>query len=304
VGRVEEALRRSQTWLSTPEPASRDFRVPPEWLAADEIRPTVAGPEPVNGSAASPGGPAVEPRPLLPDRVWHVVADEWSERLALGPNASPVFAEVFRKLAATLHHAQNTNGLKSVLVTSASPTDGKSVAAVNLAVVLSESYRKRVLLIDGDMRRPALGQVFRLTQSNGLAEALSAKADPRLTLVSVTPTLTVLPAGRPLPDPVTGLSSARMTQLVEDVVARFDWVIVDAPPVGAIADATLLAQMVDGTLLVIRSGKTQYPEVRQAIDAIGRERLLGVVLNDVARLPNHTYLDYYADEEATADAAR
>jgi Mrp family chromosome partitioning ATPase len=83
--------------------------------------------------------------------VWHVVADEWSERLALGPNASPVFAEVFRKLAATLHHAQNTNGLKSVLVTSASPTDGKSVAAVNLAVVLSESYRKQVLLIDGDM---------------------------------------------------------------------------------------------------------------------------------------------------------
>lgn len=219
---------------------------------------------------------------------------KWKERLAISRDADWLLVEQFRRLAATLHQAQLSGGTKTVMITSASPGDGKTLTAMNLALILSESYRRRVLLIDADLRRPTLRDITHLPDTSGLSDGLKAKTDQKLSAFPMSPTLTLLPAGRPDPDPMSGLTSPRMARILEEAAVRFDWVILDAPPVGTLADANLLAGMVDGALLVVRAGQTQYSLVQKAIDGLGRERILGVVLNGLARTDDLSYSQYYA----------
>jgi capsular exopolysaccharide synthesis family protein len=200
-----------------------------------------------------------------------------------------VLVEQFRRLAATLHHEHQTNGLKSLMITSASPSDGKTLTAINLALVLADSYRYSVLLVDADLRRPSIQSVLELSDGNGLSEALRAPDDQPLALMPITPALTLLPAGQPIANSIEALTSPRMQQIMEEAAERFDWVLLDSPPVGSVTDARLLSRMVGGTLFVIRAGKTGYPEVQHAIDSIGREQILGVVLNAVESVPRDSY---------------
>jgi protein-tyrosine kinase len=207
----------------------------------------------------------------------------WRERLATGSEADPELIEQFRRLAATLHHAQQASGLNSVMVTSASPGDGKSLTAVNLALVLAESYRYKVLLVDADLRRPSIPAVSDLVNGSGLSDVLRAPTERKLALVPITSGVTLLPAGPPISNSLEALTSPRMRQIMEEATARFDWVVMDAPPIGATADARLLTRMVGGTLFVIHAGKTQCGDVQKAIQAIGREQILGIVLNGVEK---------------------
>jgi len=216
-----------------------------------------------------------------------------SEQLAHTPEANPALVEQFRKLAATLHHAQAGSGIKVVMVTSASADDGKTLTALNLSLVLSESYRRRVLLIDADLRRPSLANIAHVTDAAGLSEALRSSTEKKPGLLQVTPMLMLLPAGRPDPDPIGGLTSPRMRSILDEAAARFDWVILDAPPTGPMADANLLASMVDGAVFVVRSGHTHHQAAQRAIDVLGRERILGVVLNGVEKMSPEHY-EYYS----------
>jgi receptor protein-tyrosine kinase len=201
------------------------------------------------------------------------------ERLVVGKGAPPMLTEQFRRLAATLHHAQLVAGTKVIMVTSANPADGKSLTSTNLALTLSESYRREVLLIDADLRRPTLHQAFRVPNVTGLNEGLQSSSEGKLAAIKITPTLTLLPAGRPDPDPMSALTSSRMKDIVREAAQRFDWVIIDTAPVGLLADASIVGGMTDGALLVIRAGQTPHAAAQKAIEAFGRERILGVVLN-------------------------
>lgn len=207
-------------------------------------------------------------------------SSKWRERLA-GANGDPALVEQFRRLAATLHHAHLNNGLRSVMVTSALPGDGKTLTSVNLALVLAESYRYNVLLIDADLRRPSIPSVVELGEGSGLSEALRSATEQKLALVTITPRLTLLPAGQPIANSIEALTSPRMRQILQEADRRFDWVIIDAPPVGPTADARILTQMVGGTLFVIHAAQTPYADVQKAVDTLGREQILGVVLNGV-----------------------
>jgi protein-tyrosine kinase len=230
-------------------------------------------------------GPTVSPRRVVG------FTSAWRERLAAGPHSDPGLTEQFRRLAATLHHARQTDNLRSVMVTSAAPGDGKTLSAINLALVLSESYRYNVLLLDADLRRPSIPNVLELGGGSGLSEALRSQVEQTLALVAITPRLTLLPAGQAISNSIEALTSPRMRLILDEAVTRFDWVIVDAPPVGAAADARLLTQMVGGTLFVIRAGQTQHQQVRTAIDALGRDQILGIILNGVEQSDEHYY--YY-----------
>lgn len=274
----------------------------------EAMRRTGQGAKPENdqGVFVSPWGDAPAPPPVVDkDRFAPRVARierpaelrpgtevslsrTWRERLATA-DGNPVMVEQFRRLAATLHHAQNGSGIKTIMFTSASPNDGKTLTAVNLALVMSESYHRRVLLIDADLRRPSLGRVADLSDSPGLSEALKSSTEQKLAILQVSPNLMLLPAGRPDPDPMGALTSDRMRHIIEEAAGRFDWVILDAPPMGPMADAGLLSHMVDGAVFVIRAGQSQYSAVRNAIDVLGRERILGVVLNGVTDLPPDHY---------------
>lgn len=220
------------------------------------------------------------------------LASRWKGRLVVSPEADWVLVEQFRRLAATLHQTQSAGNLKIVMVTSATPGDGKTLSAINLALTLSESYARRVLLIDADLREPSIRNLWDVPEAGGLTEALKAPADEKLTVFPVSDKLTLLPAGRPDPNPMSGLTSARMQRILREAGERFDWVIVDAPPVGTLADANLLSAMVDGALLVIRAGTTKSTAVTKAIEALGRERILGVVLNSVEGVDEREYRSY------------
>lgn len=217
------------------------------------------------------------------------------EKVVSTPEIRPVFAEQYRKLGGVLHHAQLERNLKVVVVTSALASEGKTLTSTNLALTLSESFRRSVLLIDADLRRPTLHEIFQVPNVVGLGDGLRADTEQKLSLVQVSPKLTLLTAGRPDPDPMSGLSSDRMRRVIEEATARFEWVIIDTPPVGLLPDAKILAQMADSVLFVIQSGKTPYTIIQRAIAVIGRERILGVVLNrtEAGLDGSYGYSSYY-----------
>ncbi len=218
------------------------------------------------------------------------ISAEWLEHLVVSPTIGPAVVEQFRRLAATLHVAQKATGqLKVLLVTSAEAGDGKTFTAANLALTLSESYRRRVLLVDVDFRRPALSNLTRARPTRGLAEGLKSPTEQKLPVLRVTNRLTLLPAGRPEVDPMSSLTSPRMQRVLAEAAQAFDWIILDAPPLGLVPDARLVAALADAVLIVVRAGATHYDAVQKSVDLIGRERIFGVVLNgaDAADLPDY-----------------
>ena len=209
------------------------------------------------------------------------------------PNAA---LEQYRKLAATLHRVQEEHSLQVIMTASCLPGEGKSLTAINLALTLSGSYERRVLLIDADLRRPTVQRVFQLATITGLDDGLKAEHDRPMPLIQVAERLSVLPAGRPDPDPLSGLTSDRMTRLVQQARGAFDWVLIDTPPVTLLPDANLLAANVDGVLLVVRAGKAPYHLVKRTVETIGHDRILGVVMNAVDHRHDRNaggYYEYY-----------
>ena len=218
-------------------------------------------------------------------------------KLVGSPETSPVVVEQYRRLASTLHHLQIDEGLKTVLVASAMPRDGKTLTITNLALTLSESYRKRVLVIDADLRRPSLHEVFRLPKTSGLGEALRSNSRPHF--LELSPFLSVLPAGEVKGDPLSVLTSDRFAALLDGCAAVFDWVLLDAPPVGLMPDGKVLARLAKAVVFVIGAGTTPYKLIERAISEIGREAIVGTVLNriDEAELSSskgYGYNDYYS----------
>jgi receptor protein-tyrosine kinase len=208
-------------------------------------------------------------------------ADRLARKLVIDPQARPVAVEQYRRLAAALHHAQVQSGIKVVMVTSAVVAEGKSLSVVNLALTLSHSYRMRVLLIDGDLRRPSLQEIFKLPPTAGLNEGLRGREERELPLYEVSHNLVVLPAGRPDADPVGSLTSDRMGRVIAEAAQEFDWVLIDTPPIGLVSDAALLGALADTVVLVVRAGASPCALVRLAVETLGTEKIFGVLLNAV-----------------------
>jgi capsular exopolysaccharide synthesis family protein len=207
------------------------------------------------------------------------------------PNAALV--EQYRRLGAALHHHQLQGGAHTLMVTSAVASEGKTLTATNLALTLSHSYKARVLLIDADLRRPSIHQVLMLPNSFGLSDILRRDHPIAARFQEVSPLLSVLTAGRPDSDPMAGLVSDTMARILTEAATQFDWVIVDTPPVALLPDANLLAAMIDTALLVVGANATPYPLVARAVEAIGEQRILGVVLNRMAEAELIGSYNYY-----------
>lgn len=295
MSRVDEALaraRRNNSRVDVPA-ASGPHPVPaPEPLTEEPPAPVAA----LAGERISPPWPKqTEAAAPLIDRVDERV----SEKLVIG-HTMPQAIEQYRRLGATLHHAQESRGIKTLLIVSAVPSEGKTLTASNLALTMSESYRRDTLLIDADLRRPSIDQVFKLTPGAGLIEGLKHPTQRQIAVRRVSEFLSILPAGLLDSDPMEALTSDRMQQLVREASRTFDWVVIDTPPVALLPDARLLTTLADAALLVVRSGSTPYDLVKRAIDAIGKNRLLGCVLNgtDPSELEHgHYYYGYHRGAE-------
>jgi capsular exopolysaccharide synthesis family protein len=241
----------------------------------------------------------VSPRTIAAPRVGsggHLgeLAEALEGKLVLSAAASPVAVEQYRRLAGVLHELQITHGTRTLMVSSAVPSEGKTLTITNLALTLSESYHRRVLLIDADLRRPSLHEIFRLPNATGLSDGLRA-GGAALSVLEVSSHLSVLPAGRAESNPMAGLTSERMRTFLEESAAVFDWVLLDAPPVGIMPDANLLARLTHGVIFVIAAGATPYTLVERAVTEIGRDHIVGTVLNRVeeSAIPATGYYEYY-----------
>lgn len=287
------ALSRESFPLEMPERRQvRPTAVPPAAVAPVAAPASPFAPVMAETARLSPARPDIPAPGALMERIDVALA----EKVVIDANILPASREQYRRLAAALHHAQRERGLKVVMITSAVPGEGKTLTASNLALTLSESYRRSVLLIDADLRRPALHSVFRIDNSSGLGEGLVASEQRRLPVRQVSERLAILPAGRPSADPIAGLTSERMRRLLEEAREAFDWVIIDTPPVALLPDANLLGSMVDGVVVVIKAGSTPFDLVKRALDGIGRERVLGTVLNRAgggSSSPGYGHYDHY-----------
>lgn len=287
MSRIDEALRQAGK-KPAPEPAEEQPASLESFPQASE-RDEVPEPEPAN-IAIEEGRPLRSHQELIAPHH-----DVTAERLVTHRNTDTVVVEQYRRLAGVLHQAQMDRGVKVVMLASAQPAEGKTLTAVNLALTLSESYKRRVLLIDADLRRPSVAQVFGVPLQNGLSECLKTPELRALKITNVTDSLGLLLAGHADHDPMSGLTSGRMQEIINLAAASFDWVILDTPPVGLLTDAHLLSAMVDAAILVIDAGTTQHAVVQRAIESIGREKIVGVVLNRVEdrALAEASYYEYY-----------
>lgn len=219
--------------------------------------------------------------PPEPDRrtVFDRIDSRLAQKVVVDKRVMPASREQYRRLAASLHHAQAATGTKVVMIASAMPAEGKTLTASNLALTFSESYQRTVLLIDGDLRKPGLHTVFGVDNSFGLADGLSSAEERKLPVQQVSARLSILTAGVASADPMAGLTSDRMRRVLDEAREGFDWVLIDTPPVAFLSDANLLARMVDAAVMVVKAGSTPFEMVQRAIEAIGRDRTVGVVLN-------------------------
>jgi len=303
MSRIDEAMRRASQVPHTgrgptrgtdgPLRLAEDFTLneyPLESRTISRVDVTI-GPDPrvfqQHGVEASPLQ-STKRRP----RAW--IDQESNRKLVVGANPDVVSTEQYRRMAAALHDAQVDKGLKTVIVTSAVPREGKTLTVVNLALTLSESYGRRVLLVDADLRRPSIHEVLQLQNDRGLSEVLVSNRI-ELPLIEVSERLWVLPSGRTEGSPLAVLSSDRMRKFLDDVAGRFDWVLLDTPPVGLLPDAQVLGRLAQAAVFVIRAGHTPFAAVERAIADLGRECIIGTVLNDVdpVTLPTATYYGHY-----------
>lgn len=204
-------------------------------------------------------------------------------------------AEAYRTLRTNLTFAGLDKPIQSLLVTSAAPGDEKSTTLANLAVAMAQGER-RTILVDADLRRPQLHQIFNVPNESGLTTLFvdpETLADPPLVETDVD-NLTLLPSGALPPNPADLLGSRRMEEIIAALRAQADVLLFDAPPVIAVSDAAVLGTKVDGVLLVVSAGKTRRDHTQQAQEQLERvhARIVGAVLTDAPR--DVSWGGYYA----------
>jgi len=314
MSRIHEALQKSQQKGATGQDV-QEATGDDELAVENEAFPIELS-ERRRVKTAAPSAPSAAPRPPVPEGETtpqaeaHALSFEridarYAGKIVVDENMSAESREQYRRLAASLHHAQAATGIKVVMLTSAVMGEGKTLTSSNLALTLSESYHKQVLLIDADLRRPTLHSLFRIRTGSGLTEGLAPTgADLKVPVHQISSRLGILPAGRPTSNPIAGLTSVRMRLLLEEARGSFDWVIVDTPPVALLPDANLLSSMVDGAVLVVRADSTPWDLVQRAAAAIGQDRMLGVVLNGATAESGADYYgyDYYTTPQPSTTA--
>ncbi len=208
------------------------------------------------------------------------------------PREAP--AEEFRTLRTRLNHLQTLHPLHTLVVTSASPAEGKSFTATNLAITQAQIAEKRVLLADFDFRRPNIDKSFQLDCSPGITDYLLGKASLSDAIRRIEETnLYVITAGEPVSNPLELLNLKECKALIHALRDHFDWVVLDSPPLLFAADGNLLSTMCDGTILVVRMGATTVDSVSRAIQSLCENNVLGVVVNGARRGELYSKYSYY-----------
>lgn len=296
MSRIHEALKKAElerTIAERPEapPVTADQML--ESVSARRAPAATLEPYTAATLDAPPAAPGDLTTELLRERCskprW---APDVKTMLFFQPEDHGPGTEEFRTLRTRLYKIRERQPLRSVLVTSALPAEGKSFVAANLAQVISRQHERRTLLIDGDLRKSRLHACLGAPHAPGLAEYLRGEVD-EYGVIQQGPeaNLFFLPGGEPSSNPAELLGNGRLRQLLQRTSRVFDWIILDSPPAVPVADASLLAGTVDGVLFVVRAGFTPYDLAQKACDEFRDKHLIGAVLNRMEQGSGQSY--YY-----------
>jgi capsular exopolysaccharide synthesis family protein len=191
-----------------------------------------------------------------------------------------------------LHKSQRQK-LQSIVVASVNPSEGKSVTALNLSWLLAQTDGINALIIDSDLRMPSLTDYLGIETDKGLSDVLAGRVSLNDSIIKLEPAgLHLLPGGEARADVAELISGPTFKEILRQAREMFDYVIIDAPPLGIFTDATVLINHADGAMLVIRAGKTRYSTVDRILEKLPRERMLGVVLNQSEDVLDETHYNY------------
>ncbi len=235
----------------------------------------------------------VQPAPELQKIPVEMIDVPAKSRLVCLTDPASAGADRFRYLRMRLREHWNTGKLKTLLVTSPLPGDGKSTIARNLATMLAEGGKKTVLLVEADLHRPSLSAVFGLKERTGFGECLELGLNPMTAIRRLEPlSWYVLSAGRCMGNAAELLQIEVLAPMVEQLKPHFDWILFDSPPIIPFTATLALRKQADATLLVVRAHRTPGKLLDQSIGLIGKEHIAGIVLNDLEDL-NRLYYKYY-----------
>lgn len=270
MSRVHDALRRMEgSPLSPPAAGSQAVR-PPVPAAPQDLRDLLE---------------KVEVIPFTP-------SPDASLLDASRPHESP--AEEFRSLRTRLNHMQSLQPIHSLVITSASPAEGKSFTAANLALAQSHLEGNLTLLADFDFRRPVIHNLFQVPRSPGVTDYLRGKARLDEVIKRVEGSnLCIMPAGEAVLNPLELLNLPEVKGLLDRLPGIFKWIILDTPPLLFAADANLLSTLSHGLLLVVRMGVTTIDSVTRAIGSLCQNNMLGVVVNGADKSELYSKYTYY-----------
>jgi capsular exopolysaccharide synthesis family protein len=294
--RITELLRRSERQASAdraPEGSdSWNTPIPPD--AAFVV------PEPVNGGNMSVATalqtkvaePAVQERiegPMQCDVLNTAPTSE--SHLVAGSDNESLASEAFHLLGVRLRHLRRQRPMKKLLITSTIPQEGKSMVAANLACTLALRTQQKVLLVEGDVRRPTQSKIFGLPSKSGICDWLNGSGSLVKNMYRLEgPGIWILPAGYATGDSLELLQSGRANPMMEQLTNWFDWVVIDSPPILPLADTSIWTNLADGILLVARQGTTQKRQLRRGLEALGTQKVIGAILNSATSVQN---TDYY-----------
>jgi len=276
MSRVYEALRQSEL----DNGLSHTLLDPDTFLAASTpAAPVIEQP--------STGLPWDEIRSLLP-----AVREE--SRVVTLTESNGLGAEKFRLLRARLRNLRERHQVQKLVITSAVPNEGKTLVAMNLAVSLAKHTNEKILLLEGDLRKPMLGEHLGIKALPGIGEWASADQPVSKFIYRFDDLqLWILPAGSAPEDSVNILQSSRFLELYKQLSACFDWIIIDAPPLLPMADVSFWSRQADGLLLVVREGKAPKSLLRKGLETLDHPKVIGVVLNDSHQVESSYYHHYY-----------
>jgi len=211
--------------------------------------------------------------------------------------ANPQGAEQFRTLRSRLYQIRSAQTLRTILVTSGVPAEGKTFVASNLAQAIARQPDRRVLLIDADLRRPRLHVPLGAPSAPGLTDFLRGEAD-EISIIQQGQGggLCFIPGGNEVTEPGELISNGRLKILIERLGPVFDWIVFDSPPCVPVHDASILADLCDGVVLVVRSGSTPVEIAQKTAQEMTGRNVVGVVLNAVREVKEYGSYYYYSDK--------
>ncbi len=213
-----------------------------------------------------------------------------SHLVASSDDGSPA-SEAFHLLGVRLRHLRRTRPMKKLLITSTVPQEGKSMVAANLACTLALRTQQKVLLLEGDVRRPTQSKIFGLPERSGVCEWLGGSGSLLKNMYRLDgPGIWILPAGFATGNSLELLQSGRAIPMMEQLTNWFDWVVIDSPPILPLADTSVWTNLADGILLVARQGVTHKRQLKRGLEALGTQKLLGALLNSASGVE---LADYY-----------